>query len=83
MQTDQRLVYTVQWAAFHITTDDSAILFWLCWVEDSPMYTCWDAELRQTTHQGTNTIGLYYEEYLSTVGMEFQPSTRRGAYYLN
>ena len=83
VHTGQRFDDTYQWAAFHITTDDSAILFWLCWVDDSPMYTCWDAKLRQTTHQGENTIGLYYEEYFSSVGMEFQPSTRRGWYYLN
>lgn len=82
-QTGQWFDYTFQWAVFHITTDDNAILFWLCWIEDSPMYTCWDAALRQTTHQGTNTIGLHYKEYFSTVGMEFQPSSKRGSYYLN
>lgn len=83
VQSGQRFDNTFQWAAFHITAEDNALLFWLCWIEDSPMYTCWDAELRQATHQGTNTIGLYYEEYFSTVGMEFQPSNKRGWYYLN
>ena len=83
VQTGQRFDDTFQWATFHITTSDDALLFWLCWIDDSPLYTCWDAELRQTTYQGHNTIGLYYEEYFSTLNMEFQPSTKRGSYYLN